>query len=412
MASSSMSSSRLTPLSTSSARRRAARASSPREEYEMHRLSASRAPSCVSRSMRSTAARAPGASRVRSPSTWTATPWSFSSATSRAMYSSSSCISAEISVMGRCQFSSEKANSVSTSTPASSAPSTASRTAFIPARWPSGRGWRRCARRSKARSRPLPSMMTATWRGTAPFRRIWDSRSSAISDLHDLRFLGFHRLVHLSQMIVVQLLNVLLGVLFLILRDVLGLLDLADRIGARVADRHPPFLGELVHDFHQLPPPLFVERGERDADHVAVVGGGESQIGREDRFFDRLEEPLIPRLNGQELRLGCGDACDLIERHLATVRVYAHQVQQRRRRLARAHGRELALHRFHSLVHRVLRLLDVVRQERGGGGHWTIVPTRSPARTLAVAPGWLMLNTTMGSLFSLQRPKAFASITA
>src|SRR5216117_3460409 len=110
---------------------------------------------------------APGARRVRSPSTCTATPWSFSSATSRAMYSSSRCISAEISVAGRCQFSSEKANSVSTSTPASSAPSTASRTAFIPARWPSGRG----RLRSRAQ-RPLPSMMTATWRGTAPFRRI------------------------------------------------------------------------------------------------------------------------------------------------------------------------------------------------------------------------------------------------
>src|SRR6058998_1905908 len=285
----------------------------------MHRLSASRAPSRVSRSMRSTAARAPGASRVRSPSTWTATPWSFNSATSRAMYSSSSCIRAEISVAGRCQFSSEKVNSVSTSSP----PSTTSRTAFMPARWPSGRG----RLRSRAQ-RPLPSMMTATWRGTAPLRRICESRSSPISDLHDLRFFGFHRLVHLAQMIVVQLLDVLLGVLLFILRDVLGLLDLADRIGARVADRHPPFLGELVHDLHQLPPPLFVERGERDADQVAVVGGGESQIGREDRLFDRLEEGLVPGLDGQELRLGSGHAGDLVERHLATVRFHPHEVQQ------------------------------------------------------------------------------------
>src|SRR5206468_7137736 len=112
---------------------------------------------------------------------------------------------------------------------------------------------------------------------------------------------------------------------------------------------------------------------------------------------DRLEEPLVPRLDGQELRLGCRHARDLIERHLAAVGVHALQVQQRRRGLARAHGRELALYRFHSFVHRLLRVLDVVRQERGGGGHWTIVPTRSPARTLAVAPGWLMLNTTMRS---------------
>src|SRR5882724_1902882 len=372
----------------------------------MHRLSASRAPSCVSRSMRSTAVRAPGASRVRSPSTWTATPWSFSS-TSRAMYSSSSCIRAEISVTGRCQFSSEKANKVSTSSPASSPPSTTSRTAFMPARWPSGRG----RLRSRAQ-RPLPSMMTATCRGTAPLRRIWESRSSAISDLHDLRFLRLHRLVHLSQMIVVQLLNVLFGVLLLVLGDVLGLLDLADRLGARVADRHPALFGELVHDLHQLPPPLFVERGERDADEVAVVGGGESQIGREDRLLDRFEEALVPRLDGQELRLGRRHAGHLVERHLAAVGVHAHQVQQRGRRLAGADGGELALHRFDGFVHRVLRLFDVVRERCGGRAHWTMVPTRSPARTLAVAPGWLMLNTTMGSLFSLQRPKAFASITA
>src|SRR6266704_5547490 len=119
-------------------------------------------------------------------------------------------------------------------------------------------------------------MMTATWRGTAPFRRIWDSRSSAISDLHDLRFLGLHRLVHLSQMIIVQLLYVFLGVLLFVFGDVLGLLDLADRLGARVAHRHPALFGELVHHLHQLPPPLLGERRERDPDEVAVVGRGES----------------------------------------------------------------------------------------------------------------------------------------
>src|SRR5712691_3371540 len=152
--------------------------------------------------------------------------------------------------------------------------------------------------------------------------------------------------------------------------------------------------------------------GERNPDEVTVVGGGEAQIGREDRLFDRLEEALVPRLDGQELRLGRRHAGDLVERHLAAVGVHAHQIQQRRRRLSRADGGELALHRFYGFVHRVLRLFDVVRERCGGRAHWTMVPTRSPARTLAVAPGWLMLNTTMGSLFSLQRPKAFASITA
>src|SRR5207244_4843904 len=100
-------------------------------------------------------------------------------------------------------------------------------------------------------------MITAMWRGTAPLTRICASRSSAISDLHDLRFLRLHRLVHLSQMIVVQLLNVLFSVLLFIVGDVLRLFDLPDRIGARVADRDPALLGALVHDLHQLPPPLF-----------------------------------------------------------------------------------------------------------------------------------------------------------
>src|SRR5438445_10535375 len=98
-------------------------------------------------------------------------------------------------------------------------------------------------------------MITAMWRGTAPLTRICASRSSAILDLHDLRFLRLDRLVHLSQMIVVQLLNVLFGVLFFILGDVLRLLDLAVRVGTRVTDRHPALFGELAHDFHQPPPP-------------------------------------------------------------------------------------------------------------------------------------------------------------
>src|SRR6266480_7763637 len=89
-------------------------------------------------------------------------------------------------------------------------------------------------------------------------------------------------------MIVVQLLNLLFGVLFFVLGDVLRLLDLTDGVGTRVTDRHPALFGELVDDLHQLPPSLFVERGERDPDEVAVVGRGESQIGREDRLFHRL----------------------------------------------------------------------------------------------------------------------------
>src|SRR5437867_11894077 len=161
------------------------------------------------------------------------------------MYSSSRSIKAEISVRGRCQCSSETADSVSTSPPASIAPSTTSRTAFMPARCPSGRG--RC--RSRAQ-RPLPSMMMATWRGTAPPSRIFARRSSLTSDLHDLRLFGLHQLIHELQVVVVQLLRVLLGVLLVVRGDVLGLLDLIDRRRSGAAHNEPAFLGELVPDLH------------------------------------------------------------------------------------------------------------------------------------------------------------------
>src|SRR5713101_5794022 len=369
----------------------------------MHRLRERRVPSPVSRSTRSTAARAPGARRARSPSTCTRTPCSRNSCTSRAMYSSSRSIRAEISVGGRCQFSSENANSVSTSTPASIAPSTTSRTAVIPARCPSGRG--RC--RSRAQ-RPLPSMMMATWRGTAPPSRIFARRSSPTSDLHDLRLFGFDQLFHELQMVVMQLLHVLLGVLLVVLGDVLGLLDPGDRLGAGTPHAHAPFLGELVHDLHQLLAALLRERRQGNADEVAVVGGREPEIGGQDRFLHGLEEALIPGLDGQELGLRGGDARHLVEGHLVAVGLDAHEVEQRRGGLPRADGSELALHRLHRLVHCLLRLLEVLRER----GHRKIVPTRSLASTLAVAPGLFMLITIMSMQFSLLSPNAFASITA
>src|SRR3989441_3659975 len=372
----------------------------------MHRLSVSRSPRAVSRSTRSTAARADGPSRPRSPSTFTRTPCPRSSSTSPAMYSSSRSISAEISVGGRCQFSSEKANSVSTSTPAAIAPSTTSRTAFIPARWPSGRGrWRSRAQR------PLPSMMTATWRGTAPLSRMSRRRSSATLDLHDLLLLRLHRLIHQLQVVVVELLDVLLRVLLLVVGDVLGLLDPVDRLGAGAPHGDAPLLGELVDHLHQLAAPLLGERRDGQADDGAGVGRREPQVGGEQRLLDRLEERLVPRLHGQQLRLGRRDVRHLVERHFAAVPLDPHEVEHRGRRLPRAHGGELPLHGLHRLVHQLFRLLAMILQ-RGSRAHWTRVPTRSPARIRAVAPGWLMLNTTMGSLFSLHRPKAFASITA
>src|SRR5690242_1238608 len=73
-----------------------------------------------------------------------------------------SSIKALTSSAGRCQFSLEKANRVSTSTLASAQTSMTARTASTPALCPATPGIKRFFAQ-----RLLPSMMIATWRGTA-----------------------------------------------------------------------------------------------------------------------------------------------------------------------------------------------------------------------------------------------------
>src|SRR5688572_24796303 len=113
--------------------------------------------------------------------------------------------------------------------------------------------------RSRAH-RPLPSMMIAMWRGIAPCTRMRSRRSAtdsratmrSRSDFHDVGFLALRQLLDLPHEVVVQLLEVLLGVLDVILRNLLELLEALARFRPSVAHRDPAFLGELVHDLHEV----------------------------------------------------------------------------------------------------------------------------------------------------------------
>lgn len=99
--------------------------------------------------------------RARSPMKRTRTCRRWSSSTSRSSALRNSFISAPTSSSGRPQFSLEKANRVSAPMPRSRQKSMQTLTARAPARWPITRG-----RRRRSAHRPLPSMMTARWRGT------------------------------------------------------------------------------------------------------------------------------------------------------------------------------------------------------------------------------------------------------
>src|SRR5512134_3562013 len=88
--------------------------------------------------------------------------WRASSGSSLRRNSRSSPMRVATSPSGLPQFSTENAYSVRKGIPSSRAHSTTARTARIPMRCPSTRG----SPRSFAH-RPFPSMMTATWRGSA-----------------------------------------------------------------------------------------------------------------------------------------------------------------------------------------------------------------------------------------------------
>src|SRR6185437_14495865 len=338
---------------------------------------------------------APGVRRVRSPSIFTRACCADSSAVSLAMNSSSSSISASISPRGRCQFSCEKAKSESTSSPHSMAPSTTSRTAFMPDRCPSGRG----RLRSRAQ-RPFPSMMIATWRGMAPFSRIFARSSVAFmrrgfgawsgtrasaspSHLHDFRFLRLHELVEPAHVVVVQLLQLALGVLLVVFRDPIELLDAVASGRAGVTHRDAAFLGELVHHLHQIAPPLLVQRRDRNANRPTLVGGVESQIGVANRLLDCGCQPLVPRRDDEHPWFRSRNARNLCDRQGLAIGVHAYRVEQGRRGLPTPDAGEFAPGTLRGLVHGDAAILENL----GNGAHCTMVPTRSPRIALATAPG-------------------------
>src|SRR5216684_6416634 len=105
-----------------------------------------------------------------------------------------------------------------------------SRTISTPLRWPATRGRPRCLAQ-----RPLPSIMTATWRGTAELGSViglievdlfirWDSffeRAGQKSDLHEILFLGGDQLIDFGGKAIGEFLHRVLRAFFVVLRDLL-----------------------------------------------------------------------------------------------------------------------------------------------------------------------------------------------
>src|SRR5262245_1872552 len=209
-----------------------------------------------------------------SPPTLRRTPlrWSFSTSLVSAIWKS--CISSATSSAGRRQFSELNANRVRKPTPRSAHARTVARTASTPRRWPAMRG--RCWRFAQ---RPLPSMMIATCCGTSP----WAGTSCvelgcvttrtpckggrkpqatgvlgfyfSTSYGHQLLFFFLQELVDVGDMPVGHLLHLVLRAALVVLGDLVllqRLLELVDRVAARVAHRHAGVFGLVAHHLDQL----------------------------------------------------------------------------------------------------------------------------------------------------------------
>src|SRR5882757_4202939 len=209
------------------------------------------------------------------------TPSSSSSGVSPRIRSPNIAIRPLTSSAERDQFSVEKEKTVSSSIPSSTASRSRAFTTSAPARCPSITGCpRRCAQR------PLPSVMIATY--------------FAALKPEDFRFLTLQERVDLGDRLVGLFLQRGLGAALVVLAHfalVLQLAQVAHHVAAHVADGDPTLLGDAVDDLDHLTPPLLGHFRDRQADHVAVVGRGEADVGLEDRFLDRPDRALVEGLD-------------------------------------------------------------------------------------------------------------------
>src|SRR5579883_1551216 len=143
--------------------------------------------------------------------------------------------------------------------------------------------------------RPLPSMMMARWRTGAfgleatcdvatvcdcvfsfPCDEVKSPCSLAKLDLHNLVLLGFPDLIHLLDETIGKLLQAIGAALQLVLGNLFLLLTIAQfvvGVTANIADRHLMLIQLLMDGLDHFPPPLLIQRRNREANHLAIIVG-------------------------------------------------------------------------------------------------------------------------------------------
>src|SRR5487761_2059608 len=134
-------------------------------------------------------------------------------------------------------------------------------------------------------------------------------------------------------------------------------LELLARVTAHAAQGDLALLGLRAHDLDEGLATLLGEGGEGQADHVAVVGGREAEVGVGDRLLDRGNGALVEGRDHEETGLGHREVRQLAQGGVGAVVVDEQVLDQRRGRASGAHRGELALHVLDRLGHAIARVV-------------------------------------------------------
>ena len=197
---------------------------------------------------------------------------------------------------------------------------------------------------------------------TARRRIRWRIQMGEIAQrLQQLLILLVLQIVHCLHVRVGQLLNLIERALLIVLGNLVVLEHLLEPVVGVTPDRADvvaALFGHLVDVPRQLFAALVGQRRDGNAQHLAVAGRIEAEVGQTNRPLERRHQRWIERLRHDQRRLGNRERGHLVEGHLRAIRLDVHVLEQSGRRAPGAHARQFLPHEFDLRVHALLHFAE------------------------------------------------------
>ncbi len=136
------------------------------------------------------------------------------------------------------------------------------------------------------------------------------------------------------------------------------LLEHIHAVAADVANGDASRLGIIVGDLGQVAAALFVQLGQRHADHLPFPHRVEPQAAVADGLFDRIGELTVPDLHAQHARLRHGDGGQLVQRRARAIGFHRHRFEQAGAGAAGAQASQLVAQRGDRFLHAGLEIVE------------------------------------------------------